>query len=246
MTCATRAAGRDRVRWSSRVPRRADPGRKRSGVRREQAAVIGVAEHSNAAVLVTVASGGVLLDRREVTFTDPGVPTHPHHHEGSWAVGRYLNSPGARRLTLAEAVSLVGHVRASAVQRARVSLEALAAAVQVPIAGAAIRACPALPPTTEERITDHHAQMVADSVMYREALAEAARTRGWRVWWYDREHVLLDAEAVADGDAIDGSLRRMGQSAGPPWQARHRLAAAAALAALGGRLRNDRRPDPRR
>src|SRR5262245_45234123 len=136
----------------------------------QRAATVGVAEHSNSAVLVTVAPGGELLDRRSVDLTDPGLPTHPHHHEGSWAVGRYLNTPGARRLSLADAVALVERVRASAARGAGASLEALSAAVPVPIAGIALRACPTLPRTTEERITDNRAQTVADSVMYREAL----------------------------------------------------------------------------
>ena len=64
--------------------------------RAQQAAIVGVAEHGNSAVLVTVAPGGELLDRRQVTLTDRGMPTHPHHHEGSWAVGRYRTTPGAR------------------------------------------------------------------------------------------------------------------------------------------------------
>src|SRR2546428_4129791 len=36
-----------------------------------------------------------------------GLPTHPHHHEGSWAVGRYLKSPWARAISLTDAVALV-------------------------------------------------------------------------------------------------------------------------------------------
>ena len=64
---------------------------------------VGVAEHGNSAILVTVAPDGRLLDRRRIDLTDRGLPTHPHHHEGSWAVGRYLNTPGARALSLADA-----------------------------------------------------------------------------------------------------------------------------------------------
>jgi hypothetical protein len=36
-------------------------------------------------VLVTVAPGGELVDRRRVDLTE-GLPTHPYHHEGSSAV----------------------------------------------------------------------------------------------------------------------------------------------------------------
>jgi hypothetical protein len=199
----------------------------------QPAAAVGVVEHANAAVLVTLSPGGELLDRRRVDLTDRGLPTHPHHHEGSWAVGRYLNTPGARALSLAEAVALVERVQASAARGARASLEALAASVPVPIASIAIRACPQLPPTIEERIADNRAQTFADSVMYREALAAAAEACGWSVHWYDRERVFRDAAAVLGREDVDAFLSAMGRSIGPPWQAPHKLAAAAALAATG-------------
>jgi hypothetical protein len=198
--------------------------------RTERAATVGVVEHGNSAVLVTVAPTGELLDRRRIDLTH-GLPTHPHHHQGSWAVGRYLNTPGARRLSLAEAVSLVERVRASAARGACESLDALASAVAMPIAGIAIRACPELPPTVEERIADNRAQTYADTVMYREALATAAKARGWSVQWYDRERVFRDAAAALGRKDIDAALLAMGRSVGPPWQATHKLAAAAALAA---------------
>jgi hypothetical protein len=195
----------------------------------QPAAAVGVAEHGNSAVLVTVAPGGELLDRRRIDLTR-GLPTHPYHHEGSWAVGRYLNSPWARPIPLSDAVALVERVRKSAASGARESLEALAATVPVPIANISIRVCPPLPPTTEERIADTRAATMADSVMYREALAKAAEARGWSVSWYDRERVFRDAAAVLGSKDIDAFLHAMGQSIGPPWQAKHKLAAAAALA----------------
>ena len=200
-----------------------------------RAATVGVAEHGNSAVLITVAPGGELLDRRRIDLTR-GLPTHPYHHEGSWAVGRYVNSSWARAISLGDAVALVERVRDSAARGARESLEALAAAVPVPIASIAIRVCPKLPPTTEERIKDTRAANVADSVMYREALATAAEARGWFVHWYDRECVFRDAAAALGGKDVDAFLRTMGRSIGPPWQAKHKLAAAAALAATGPRL----------
>jgi hypothetical protein len=58
-------------------------------------------------------------------------------------------------LSLAQAVALVERVRASAARGAHDALAALAAAVPVPIASIAIRQCPRLPPTTEERIADN-------------------------------------------------------------------------------------------
>jgi hypothetical protein len=195
----------------------------------QHTAAVGVTEHGNSAVLITVAPGRGLLDRRRIDLTR-GLPTHPYHHEGSWAVGRYLNSRWARAISLADAVALVERVRESAARGARESLEALAATVPVPIASIAIRVCPQLPPTTEERIADNRAANVADSVMYREALATAAEARGWSVYWYDRARVFRDAAAALGGEDIDAFLHAMGRSIGPPWQAKHKLAAAAALA----------------
>ena len=198
------------------------------------AASVGVAEHGNSAVLVTVAPGGVLLDRRRIDLTR-GLPTHPYHHEGSWAVGRYASSPWARAISLPDAVALVERVHEAAARGARESLEALAAAVPASIASIAIRVCPKLPPTIEERIADTRAANVADSVMYREALATAAKARGWSVSWYDRERVFRDAAAALGGKDVDAFLRAMGRSIGPPWQAKHKLAAAAALATAARR-----------
>jgi hypothetical protein len=198
-------------------------------------ATVGVAEHGNSALLVTVAPDGELLDRRRIDLTS-GLPTHPYHHEGAWAVGRYLNSPWARPISLAEAVALVARVNDSAMQGARRSLETLAVALPMPITGIAIRACPTLPPTIEGRIADNRAQVVADSVMYRQALAMEAEARGWSVYWYDRECVFRDAAAVLRCDDVNAFLNAMGRSVGPPWQAKHKLAAAAAFAATRHRV----------
>jgi hypothetical protein len=100
--------------------------------RTQPAAVVGVAENGNSAVLVTVTPGGELLDRRQIDLTEPGLPTHPHHHEGS----------------------------------------------------------------------------------------------------YDRERVFRDAATALGREEIDAFLQAMGRAVGPPpWQAKHKLAAAAALAA---------------
>lgn len=196
----------------------------------QRSATVGAAEHGNSAVLITLGPGCELLDRRHVDLTH-ALPTHPYHHEGSWAIGRYTSSPWARPISLAEAVALVARVREAAARGARDSLESLAAAVPMPITRIAIRECPALPLSTEERIADTRAANVADSVMYREALAAAAGARGWAVHWYDRERVLREAAAAVAGRSVEALIRTMGRSAGPPWQARQKLAAAAAIAA---------------
>jgi len=196
------------------------------------AAGVGVAEHGNSAELVTLARGGKFLDRRRIDLTHD-LPTHPYHHEGAWAVGRYAGSPWAQEISLPEAIALVEHVHVAADQGAREALSALAATVAEPIGAIAIRVCPALPPTIEGRIIDARAAAMADSIMYRQALAKAASVRGWRAVWYDRDTVLAQAAALV-GEDIDAFLTAIGRSLGPPWQARHKLAATAAiLAAMG-------------
>jgi hypothetical protein len=191
---------------------------------------VGVAEQGNSAVLVTLAPDSRVLDRRRIDLTRD-LPTHPYHHEGSWAVGRYLSSPWARAISLADAVALVERVHIAAAVGARESLEELAVTLTVPIASIAIRVCPKLPPTIEERITDTRAANVADSVMYRQALANAAEVRGWMVHWYDREHVFRDAAAVVGCEDVNTFLSAIGRAIGPPWQANHKLATAAAIVA---------------
>lgn len=186
-------------------------------------AVVGVTEQGNALVLVTISSVGVLLDRRRVVLTH-GLPTHPHHHEGSWAVGRYLSAPGARSLPIQEAIALVARVRAASEAAAREAFAALTASVDAPIDTIAIRAWPPMQDATEARIRDHRAQTMADSVMYRESAIVAAESRGWAVMWYDAARVVDEAPAVA--------LAAMRRAAGAPWQAAHRQAAAAALMAI--------------
>lgn len=204
-----------------------------------QRATVGVAEHGNSAVLVTIAHDATLLDRRRIDLTDSSLPTHPHHHEGSWAVGRYLNTPGTRPMPLAEAVALVERVREAAGQGARSSLAALAAAVPLPITAISLRICPELPPTIEERIRDNRAQTYADTVMYRQALAAAAEARGWTVSWYDSDDVFQRAAKVLGRKDIDGYLQKLGKTLGAPWQAKHKLAAAAAITAIASRAGSD-------
>jgi hypothetical protein len=202
-------------------------------VNNQQFATVGVAEHGNSAILITLAPGVRILDRRRIDLTT-GLPTHPYHHEGSWAVGRYLNSSWSQPISLAAAVALIERVHASATCGAQESLQALSATVLMPIASISIRRCARLPPTIEERISDTRANALADSVMYREALAKAAKARGWAVNWYDRERVFDQAKTALGIDDLDTCLHAMGRAVGPPWQAKHKLAAAAGLWARVG------------
>ncbi len=181
------------------------------------AGVIGVSDHGGWAVLVTAARDGTLFDRRRVELVGEGLPKIPHHSEG-------------QRLPIDEAVALVERVRESAERHAVLALDAVAMAVPG-IAGVALRKCQELPPTIAERITDYRAQNVADWVMYRRALATAGQARGWAVYWYDPRSVLgaaREALGVADLEAYFLQVRK---AVGPPWNADHKLAMAAAIVA---------------
>lgn len=179
--------------------------------------IIGVSDHGGWAVLVTVTRDGTLLDRRRVELVDDDLPGIPHHHEG-------------QMLPMDRAVALVERVRASAEKHAALALDAVARDVQQ-IDGIALRQCPELPPTVAERIKDHRARNVADWVMYRQAIASAAEARGWPVYWYDSKRVLASASQVMQVD-FDLYFQRLRKELGSPWNADHKLAMAAAIAAF--------------
>jgi hypothetical protein len=181
-------------------------------------AIIGVSDHSGWAVLVTVTADGTLLDRRRVELIDEGLPKLPHHHD-------------AQALPLDEALELVERVRVSADRHAKLALDAVAGALAPRVRGIAIRACPPLPPTVAERLRDYRAQNVADTVMYRNALAAAAERRGWAVHWYDAKTVLDAACDALHVESLEARFLQLRKSLGPPWGKDHRVAMAAAIVA---------------
>jgi hypothetical protein len=182
---------------------------------RHKHSIIGVSDHGGWAIFVTAARDGTLLDRRRVELVDDSLPGLPHHHEG-------------QMLPMDEAVALVERVRVSAERHAVLALEALATAVP-DIRGIALRRCPELPSTIPERIKDYRARNVADWVMYRKALASAAETRGWPVYWYDSKRVLSSAAHALHVSNFDDYFLELRKTIGPPWNQDHKLAMAAAI-----------------
>ena len=181
-------------------------------------AVVGVSDHCGWAVLVTVAADGTLIDRRRVDLVADDLPSLPHHHE-------------CQMLPIDDAVELVERVSASAHEHAEACLDALAAAVSQEIVGVAMRERPALPEGIAERIANYRAQTMADTVMYRDALAAAATARNWFVSWYEPKAVFAEADQVLGDESIDRLLKDVGGALGPPWRKEHRMAMAAAIAA---------------
>jgi hypothetical protein len=179
-------------------------------------AIIGVSDHAGWAVLVTVAEDGIVLDSRRVELVDAHLPSMPQHHE-------------AQKLPLDQALDLVERVRLSAEQHAQRALDAVASTVASPIRGVALRECPPLPPTVAERIQNYRAQNVADWVMYRMALANAAESRGWSVHWYDAKTVIAAVCETLHVEKLDGYFLEAKKSFGPPWTKDHKVATAAAI-----------------
>lgn len=161
---------------------------------------VGVADHWGWAVLVAVDAKGAMVDRRRVELVGAGVSKYPHHVDG-------------QKLPMQQAVELVAQVGRSVRAEAQARLEELARSFKVK--AIALRVLPTLPPTVEERLTDTRARNVADSVMYREALAAAAESLGIQVHWYEEKKLKLPA----------------GKGPGRPWTKDHRVAMASALEA---------------
>jgi hypothetical protein len=68
----------------------------------------------------------------------------------------------------------------------------------------------------------------ADSIMYRQVLAEIARDRGWAVHSYNSKDVADKALSVL-GERADEILNQIGSRLGPPWTKDHRMALAATI-----------------
>lgn len=179
--------------------------------------IVGVADHNGWAVLVTAGPDGALIDRRRVELVGDGLPSMPYHHE-------------AQGLPLEEALDLVERVRVSAEYHARLALDTLSNEVLWPVQGIAIRECPTLPATVAGRLANYRAQNVADTVMYRNALAGAARELGWTVHWYERKKVIDQACHALGVDDLEPHFLRIRKSVGPPWTQDHKTAMAAAIA----------------
>lgn len=178
---------------------------------------LGIAHHFGWAVAVTAAGDHRVVDRRRIELIEPGVATAPIHHEG-------------KPLDDAAAAALVAEVRASASRATAASLDELAAALSEPIVSMSLRAWPLDFPDdiAVQRRTPYEAQ--ADSIMYREVLAELAAERGWDVHRYDAKMVEDEAVRLL-GDRAHAVLHGPREALGPPWAKDHRMALAATIVA---------------
>ena len=178
---------------------------------------LGIAHHFGWAVAVTASADHEVADRRRIELIEPGLPAAPIHR-----AGKPLDDDAA--------AALVAQVRASALRATSDALDELAAAVAESIVSMSLRAWPLDFPQdiAVQRRSPYEAR--ADSVMYRQVLAELARARGWDVHLYDAK----DVEARAAGalaERADAILLGPRAALGPPWAKDHRMALAATIVA---------------
>ena len=178
---------------------------------------LGVAHHFGWAVAVTASADHRVVDRRRIELIEPGTATAPIHHEG-------------KPLDDDATAALVAQVRASVVRATSASLDQLAAALPEPIVSMSLRAWPVDFPDdiAVQRRAPYESH--ADSIMYRQVLAELARARGWDVYLYDAKDV--EARAVSKlSQRADAVLFGPRATIGPPWAKDHRMALAATILA---------------
>lgn len=189
---------------------------------------VGVDDHRGWANVVSVGlhdGAAVVVHRRRVDLIRPGLPTQPHHHE-------------AQDLADAAARALVGRVRASIAASCRTALRAVAEELgglgYRPVV-LAIRAPRETPDDLRIVLQNQAASIAADGALYLTGLAGAAVELGIRVFPYARRDVELAAASAlgVTPAACSALVTSLGASLGPPWAKEHRMAAAAAISALG-------------
>jgi hypothetical protein len=176
---------------------------------------LGIADHLGWAVAVTASADHQVVDRRRIELIEPGIPAAPIHHDG-------------KPLDDTAVAALVAKVRASAVRATSAALDELATALPEPIVSMSLRAWPLDFPediATQRRVPY---ESRADSVMYRQVLAELARARGWKVHLYNAKDVEGEATSILAGRAEE-VLHGPRATLGPPWSKDHRMALAATI-----------------
>jgi hypothetical protein len=174
---------------------------------------LGIAHHFGWAVAVTATADHEVVDRRRVELIEAGMPAAPIHHEG-------------RDLDDTALAAMVAQVRASAVRATSAALDEL----PEPIVSMSLRAWPADFPAdiAVQRRVPYESR--ADSVMYRQVLAELAHARGWEVHLFNGKDVESRAAGIL-GERADEVLHGPRATLGPPWSKDHRMALAATIVA---------------
>lgn len=173
---------------------------------------VGIYDHFGWANTVTVSDQFEVVDRRRVELVDSSHTPAPFHYE-------------SHKLTVEETAALLSEVHEAIRRTTSTALDQLQAAAPAPIRSLALRTWPHDFPTDVATLRRPPWESRADAVMYRQALAEAARERGWAVTLYSAKDVIGQATALLAGRA--GSV--LAGPGGRPWTKEHQIALAAAI-----------------
>jgi hypothetical protein len=185
---------------------------------------LGIAHHLGWAVAVTASADHEVVDRRRMELIEPGLPPAPIHHEG----GPHLMHRQGEPLGHEALVVLVAEVRASVVRATTASFDDLVATVPSPITSLSLRAWPADFPTDIAVLRRAPYESRADSVMYRQVMAEVGRVRAWAIHLFEAKDVEAEASRIL-GTRGEAVLHGPRSALGPPWSKDHRMALAATV-----------------
>lgn len=187
---------------------------------------VGVAHHFGWAVAVTASDAHVVVDRRTIELVADGLSAAPVHHEG----GQHGLHAGAETLPDEQLAALVRSVEASVAEMAAAGLDEIASSVNGRISSVSLRSWPDDFPEDIAVLRRAPFESQADSVMYRRAIAAAARQRGWSVHLFDAKTVEAEAASLI-GERGHEVLHGPRRTLGPPWTKDHRVALAATVLA---------------
>ena len=187
---------------------------------------LGIAHHYGWAVAVTASVDHEVVDRRRMELIEHGLPAAPIHHEG----GPHSLHRRGEPLDDEALAELVALVRASAARATVAALDDLAATLSAPIRSISLRAWPHDFPDDIAVLRRPPYESHADSVMYRQILAELAEGRGWAIHLYDAARIEAEAVRIL-GDRAQEVLHGPRLTLGAPWAKDHRMALAATIVA---------------
>jgi len=194
---------------------------------------LGIAHHLGWAVAVTAGPDHRVVDRRRIELVEPGLPEAPVHHVGGpWEMHRPAGQ--SEPVTDEALAALVAEVRSSAVRVGGAALDELTATVGGRIVSISLRDWPVDFPTDIATLRRVPYEAQADSVLYRQVLAELAAERGWAVHRFGAKDVEAEAARLL-GDRARNVLQAGPRALlGAPWAKDHRTALAATVLAAAG------------
>ena len=187
----------------------------------------GLKAHSGWAALVVIGEnngGFVVVDRQRITLAEEDWARQPYH--------------AAENLPRESARDLVKRGIADANRMALLSLKtALKQEHQRnhEVKGCGVLVNDPMPQwTTDEILAVHFRMHKAEGVMFRSALVDAARKCKLRLFAIHEKSLKINAAEVlgVKSEAIDLTLRALGEGIGPPWTKDQKDAALAAMVAL--------------